>query len=139
MFPVVNVAIGILINSQGEILLSQRPEPKPFAGLWEFLGGKIEEGETASCALRRELQEEVGIGVTEDSLLLLGNLEHTYPEFLFCSWVFRCPVWQGEPQPLEGQKLEWVKSIHLLSYPVLPACKKIFLSFLESAPQKVKK
>ena len=59
--PIVEVAVGILINSEQSILLGQRPEGKPYAGYWEFPGGKIEAGETLLQALQRELQEEINV------------------------------------------------------------------------------
>lgn len=125
--PLINVAVGVLINEVNEILIAQRPKEKMFAGFWEFPGGKIEAQETPSQALLRELHEELGIDVDPDHPLLLGNVEYAYPAFLFRAPVFICTLWKREPQPLEGQRLVWVKLFDLLSYDLLPACEKIIL------------
>ena len=74
--PIVEVAAGILLDTQGRYLLGQRPPGKPYAGYWEIPGGKIELGETVFCALQRELQEELGIQIEQGEELIM--LEHAY-------------------------------------------------------------
>lgn len=127
----VHVSVGVLINDVNEILIAQRPKGKPFPGFWEFPGGKIESQETPCQALLRELHEELGIEIDRDHPLLLGNVEYAYPEFVFQAPVFMCTSWKRQPQPLEGQRLVWVKPFDLLSYNLLPACKKICLLLQE--------
>lgn len=103
----VEVAAGILINEQGDLLLAQRPEGKPWAGWWEFPGGKIEAGETVAQALKRELQEELGIDVTDSVPWIRLRYEYkSGPVNLnFC----KVYGWQGEPRSVENQKLGWKK------------------------------
>jgi 8-oxo-dGTP diphosphatase len=125
--PYIDVAVGILVNKEGEILLAERPSGKSFAGWWEFPGGKIEQLETPLDALARELEEELGIKIKHNSTVLLGNIEYAYPEFFFKAPVFTCTAWENDPQPLEGQKLAWVEPRSLVSYQLLPACKEILL------------
>ncbi|MEQ1790297.1 MAG: 8-oxo-dGTP diphosphatase MutT [Rickettsiales bacterium] len=103
------VVAAVLINSDGKILLAQRPEGKSLAGKWEFAGGKIEDGETPESALVRELKEELGIDVCQEDLENFWFLSHPYPEFDFhlLMPVYICRKWQGTPQPLEHSALCW--------------------------------
>jgi 8-oxo-dGTP diphosphatase len=103
------VVAAVLINSEGKILLAQRPEGKSLAGKWEFAGGKIEDGETPESALVRELKEELGIDVCQEDLENFWFLSHPYPEFDFhlLMPVYICRKWQGTPQPLEHSALCW--------------------------------
>jgi len=103
--PVTEVAAGILLNQDGEYLLGQRPEGKPYAGYWEVPGGKIEAGETVFEALRRELQEELGIHI--DSCEEFMVLEYDYPHAYVRLHVNIIRSWQGEPIGCEGQQLSW--------------------------------
>ena len=107
-----------LIEGDGRVLLSRRPEGKPMAGLWEFPGGKLANGETSQDALIRELQEELGIVVTKDALEPFAFAAHDTPEFHLLMPLFICRAWQGEPSPLEGQSLAWVLPADLASYPM---------------------
>jgi 8-oxo-dGTP diphosphatase len=124
--PQINVAVGVLMNEAREILIARRPDGKPMPGSWEFPGGKIEAQETASQALLREMREELGIRIDLDHTTLLGKVEYAYPEFIFHAPVFLCVHWQEEPQPLEGQRLAWIRLQDFPSYHFLPACEKIF-------------
>ena len=72
--PITEVAAGILLDAEGRYLLGQRPEGKPYAGYWEVPGGKIEAGESVFTALKRELQEELGIDIESSEELVV--LEH---------------------------------------------------------------
>lgn len=103
--PVTEVAAGILLDSTGRYLLGQRPEGKPYAGYWEVPGGKIEAGESVFDALKRELQEELGIDIQESEELLV--LEHDYPHAYVRLHVSIIRQWQGTPQGQEGQALSW--------------------------------
>jgi 8-oxo-dGTP diphosphatase len=115
------VSAVALIDVDGRILLTQRPEGKSMAGLWEFPGGKVEPGETPEVALIRELQEELGINTWASCLAPLTFASHSYPEFHLLMPLFACRKWEGIVQGREGQALKWVRAADLRSYPMPPA------------------
>ncbi len=118
---IVLVSAVALIDIDGRVLLAQRPEGKPMAGLWEFPGGKVEDGETPEAALIRELQEELGIDTHASCLAPLAFASHSYDDFHLLMPLFACRRWQGNVTPLEGQKLAWVRAKDLRNYPMPPA------------------
>jgi 8-oxo-dGTP diphosphatase len=103
--PVTEVAAGILLDKDGRFLLGQRPAGKPYAGYWEVPGGKIEKDESVFEALRRELQEELGIDIQSSEELTV--LEHDYPHAYVRLHVSIIRDWTGIPQGCEGQALSW--------------------------------
>ena len=103
--PVTEVAAGILLDTEGRYLLGQRPEGKPYAGYWEVPGGKIEKGETIFEALKRELQEELGIDIQSSEELTV--LEYDYPHAYVRLHVSVIRDWTGTPQGCENQSLSW--------------------------------
>lgn len=115
------VSAVALIDRDGRVLLAQRPEGKPMAGLWEFPGGKVEAGETPEAALIRELHEELGIDTWASCLAPLTFTSHSYDDFHLLMPVFACRKWQGTPTPREGQALKWVRAGELRNYPMPPA------------------
>ncbi|MGL4308910.1 MAG: 8-oxo-dGTP diphosphatase MutT [Paracoccaceae bacterium] len=115
------VSAVALIDSDGRVLLSQRPEGKSLAGLWEFPGGKVEAGETPEACLIRELNEELGIDTWTSCLAPLTFASHSYPDFHLLMPLFACRRWQGIPSPREGQTLAWVSAANLRDYPMPPA------------------
>ena len=117
----VHVSAVALIDVDGRVLIAQRPEGKSMAGLWEFPGGKIEEGETPEQALIRELHEELGIETWESCLAPLTFASHTYEDFHLLMPLFACRKWKGTPQSREGQALKWVRVNNLGDYPMPPA------------------
>jgi 8-oxo-dGTP diphosphatase len=119
--PVVLVAAVALIDVDGRILLAQRPEGKEMSGLWEFPGGKVEEGETPEVALVRELEEELGIDISESCLTPLTFASHTYENFHLLMPLYLCHVWRGIPASREDQALKWVRLEKLDAYPMPPA------------------
>jgi 8-oxo-dGTP diphosphatase len=119
--PLVHVSAVALIDVDGRVLLAQRPKGKSMAGLWEFPGGKIEAGETPEAALIRELDEELGINTAESCLAPIGFASHSYNEFHLIMLLYACRKWQGQPQPMEGGALEWVRANRLRDYPMPPA------------------
>jgi 8-oxo-dGTP diphosphatase len=118
---VVLVAACALLDADGRVLIAQRPPGRSMAGLWEFPGGKIEPGERPEQTLIRELNEELGIVVTEPCLAPLTFASHAYPEFHLLMPLFVCRRWTGTPKPLEGQALKWVKPNALRDFPMPPA------------------
>lgn len=110
-----------LIDTDGRVLLAQRPEGKSLAGLWEFPGGKVEPGETPEAALIRELYEELGINTWHSCLAPLTFASHSYDDFHLLMPLFACRRWQGMVQPREGQQLAWVRPERLRDYPMPPA------------------
>ncbi len=115
------VSAVALIDVDGRILLTQRPEGKSMAGLWEFPGGKIEPGETPEAALIRELHEELGINTWASCLAPLTFASHSYPDFHLLMPLFACRKWEGIVQGREGQALKWVRAADLRSYSMPPA------------------
>ena len=115
------VAACALIDTDGRVLIAQRPEGRSMAGLWEFPGGKVEQGERPEEALIRELREELGIVMKEACLAPLTFASHTYEDFQLLMPLYVCRRWEGFVTPLEGQQLTWVKPAKLRDYPMPPA------------------
>ncbi|MAU22506.1 MAG: 8-oxo-dGTP diphosphatase MutT [Martelella sp.] len=115
------VAACALIDTDGRILLAQRPEGKSLAGLWEFPGGKVEPGETPEACLIREMEEELGITTKVACLAPLTFASHTYDDFHLLMPLFVCRRYQGIPKGQEGQAIKWVRAKDLRDYPMPPA------------------
>ncbi|WP_425416998.1 8-oxo-dGTP diphosphatase MutT [Oricola indica] len=115
------VAACALLDTDNRVLLSQRPEGKSMAGLWEFPGGKVEAGETPEQTLVRELHEELGIETEPPCLAPLTFASHAYPDFHLLMPLYVCRKYQGIPMPREGQQLKWVRASALRDYPMPPA------------------
>ena len=111
------VAVGILLRGEHEMLLTSRPEGKPYAGYWEFPGGKLEAGETVEQALRRELEEELGVVIGPAEVWKVT--EHDYPHALVRLHWCRVTRWTGEFEMREGQQMQW-QVLPLTVQPVLP-------------------
>ena len=118
---IVLVAAVALVDTDGRVLLAQRPAGKSMAGLWEFPGGKVDAGETPEAALIRELAEELGIDVTASCLAPFTFASHTYPDFHLLMPLYVCRKWSGIPSAREGQRLAWVWPARLADYPMPPA------------------
>ena len=110
-----------LVDPDGRVLVSQRPEGKSLAGLWEFPGGKVEPGEAPETALIRELREELAIIVQADCLAPLTFASHAYPEMHLLMPLFVCRRWEGFVQPCEGQALRWLRARDLRNLEMPPA------------------
>ena len=119
--PIILVVAVALVDVDGRVLIAQRPEGKSMAGLWEFPGGKVEPGETPEHALIRELQEEIGIDVTENCLAPFTFASHRYDDFHLLMPLYVCRVWDGAVVAREGQMLKWVRPLDLKDYPMSPA------------------
>lgn len=123
--PIVEVAVGILIKEHSLVLMGKRPGGKPYAGYWEFPGGKLEANESIIAALKRELLEELGIQITLDEKHCheIMMLEHDYPHAYVRLHVCLVDRWEGEPVGLENQELSWQNIVNqeLTINPLLPA------------------
>ncbi len=117
--PITEVAAAVLTQPDGRVLLAQRPSGKPYAGYWEFPGGKVEPGESLETALARELHEELGIVVTRACRWVTRVFE--YPHAIVRLNFFRVFDWQGEPHPHEGQVFSWQQPDAVEVTPLLPA------------------
>lgn len=115
--PLTEVAVGVLIDAEGRFLLTTRPPGKAYAGYWEFPGGKVEPGESVEDALRRELQEEIGvtIGAVQRWRVLCVDYPHAWVRLHIC----RVTDWQGALQMHEGQHYAW-QTLPVAVSPVLP-------------------
>jgi 8-oxo-dGTP diphosphatase len=116
---VVPVAVAVLVRSDGRVLLAQRLPGTPYAGYWEFPGGKVEPGESTHQALRRELDEELGIEVTRAAPWLTRT--YVYPHAHVELNFFRVFAWRGEPHGRDGQAIAWQTPGAFDVAPLLPA------------------
>jgi len=114
------VAIA-LVDADGRVLVARRPDGKAMAGLWEFPGGKVADGELPEAALVREAAEELGIDITESCLAPLTFASHVYDDFHLLMPLYVCRVWKGTVTPREGQEIKWVRPVRLGDYPMPPA------------------
>ena len=115
--PVTDVAVGVLVLPDGAFLLTSRPDGKVYAGYWEFPGGKLEAGETVEQALRRELQEELGITIGPAELWKVQMVD--YPHALVRLHFCKVRQWEGELQMREAQSFAW-QQLPVQVVPVLP-------------------
>ena len=124
-----HVAAGILRDGAGRILISERLCDGPFNGLWEFPGGKIDDGEAAIDALRRELVEELGVEITAAAPYMA--LHHEYPDRIVDLEFFLVTAWRGEPEGLEGQGLRWLHPSDMDPDTLLPADAPVIAALTE--------
>ena len=119
--PLIRVVAGIVLDSEGRFLLSSRPQGKPYAGYWEFAGGKVEQGESNFEALRREFDEELGIRIlaAKPWLTKIHSYEHARVCLNFL-WV-EAHEWTGSLQAKEGQQWKWQQAGDFTVAPMLPA------------------
>ncbi len=113
----VAVAVGLMLRADGAFLMTSRPQGKPYAGYWEFPGGKLEAGESLQQALAREFAEELGVTVCEAHYW--RSLRMDYPHALVDLQFCRITAWDGEPRGLEGQQLSW-QTLPVNLTPILP-------------------
>jgi len=115
--PVVQVAVGVLVRGDGAFLLTSRPAGKPYAGYWEFPGGKLEAGEDVRAALQRELHEELGVQVLSAHAWQDEMVD--YPHALVHLHFWIVSAWEGELRMLEGQTFSW-QQLPVDLEPILP-------------------
>ncbi|SOD41179.1 Nudix family hydrolase [Nitrosovibrio sp. Nv4] len=116
---IVEVAAGVITRPDGAFLLARRPQGKPYAGYWEFPGGKVNPDEPLLHALRRELLEELGIYVEHAYPWITRTF--TYPHATVHLCFYRVVKWRGDPQPCEDQELSWQFANNTRVEPMLPA------------------
>ena len=119
--PPLLVAAVALVDVDGRVLLAKRPEGKAMSGLWEFPGGKVQDGETPEQAVVRELMEELGVDTRQSCLAPIGFASHAYEAFHLLMPLYVCRTWRGTPVPREGQELAWVRPARLGDYAMPPA------------------
>ena len=128
---VITVVAAVLIDADNRILITQRPEGKAMAGLWEFPGGKIEAGETPEYALCRELREELDIKTAESCLYPLSFLSHAYENFHLLMPVYALRQWDGIPKLKEHADMKWVNPTELYNYDMPEADKPLIPVLIE--------
>ena len=124
-FPTILVAAVALFDTDGRVLIAQRPEGKSMAGLWEFPGGKVERRETPEAALIRELKEELAVDTLESCLAPFTFASHAYDDFHLLMPLYVCRKWEGRVTPMENQQIKWVMPMRLGDYPMPPADKPL--------------
>ncbi len=133
----IHVAVGILFNGAGEILIARRPEASHQGGLWEFPGGKVEKNESVFGALKREFLEEVAINIIDAQSFI--SIEHDYGDKKVLLDVWSSSHFKGEAKGLEGQQIQWVEPEKLkdLSFPAanIPIIEKLLAAATET-PKK---
>jgi mutator protein MutT len=122
------IGVGVVLNTAGEVLIDQRLEQGLLGGMWEFPGGKQEEGETIETCIARELNEELGITVTVGAELI--TVDHAYSHKKLRFVVHLCDWQSGEPQPLASQQVRWVRPDDLKNYAFPAANAKIIAALL---------
>ena len=124
------IGVGVVLNAAGEVLIDQRLEEGLLGGMWEFPGGKQEQGETIETCIARELKEELGIAVTVGAALITVDHAYSHKKLRFvvhlCDWV------SGEPQPLASQQVRWVWPEDLGNYAFPAANARIIEALLGS-------
>ena len=131
MKTVLVVAVA-LFDADGRVLLTQRPEGKSMAGLWEFPGGKIEAGELPEAALAREIREELGVEICERCASPLTFVSHSYEDFHLLMLLYVCRKWEGIPRGLEGQNLTWKFPREMAALPMPPADVPLVTALMDS-------
>lgn len=116
--PVVFVVAAAVLDADGRVLIAQRPEGKKMAGLWEFPGGKVHDGETPEFALMRELKEELDLDTRPCCFSPIAFASHGYDDFHLMMPLYVCRVWKGTVRGKEGQAFKWVRVPELFDYPM---------------------
>ncbi|MCC6920709.1 MAG: 8-oxo-dGTP diphosphatase MutT [Alphaproteobacteria bacterium] len=127
------VAAAALVDGSGRILMAERPAGKELAGLWEFPGGKVEDGERPEDALVRELREELGIEVAPAALEPFAFASHGYERFHLLMPLYVCRAWEGEVKAMEGQRIAWTHIADLPALAVPPADGPLIVALMKGA------
>jgi 8-oxo-dGTP diphosphatase len=119
--PTMTVVAVALADGEGRILLQQRAAGRAMAGLWEFPGGKVEEGETPETALVREIEEELGVALDPADLKPSCFASAAVGDQHMILLLYLCRTWRGEPAPLDAAALRWVTTPEMRGLPMPPA------------------
>lgn len=122
------IAVGMIVDQQNRLLIALRPQNAMLGGLWEFPGGKKENGETIRQTAARELREELGVEV--DVLGHFKTLKHAYSHFKITLHAYWCRIVSGTPEPRSGEKIEWVTLDEIEAYPFPKANKSLIEDLL---------
>ncbi len=125
------VAACALVDPDNRVLIAQRPPGKAMAGLWEFPGGKVEEGETPEACLIRELDEELGVTTWQSCLAPLTFASHAYEDFHLLMPLYVCRKWEGPAVAREHTALKWVRANRLREFPMPEADAPLIPSLTE--------
>ena len=115
------VSAVAMVDSDGRVLLNQRPAGKHLAGMWEFPGGKVEAGETPEAALIREIREELGVKLCDHCFAPVTFVSHAYDDFHLLMMLYIARRWEGTITPMEGQNLCWRRPGDMHTLPMPPA------------------
>lgn len=127
------IAVGLILNQTNELLIALRPNDSMLGGLWEFPGGKKENGETLQETVTRELKEELGVDVEVFSKF--QELKHAYSHFKITLHAFWCRILNGTPQPRSSQEIKWVSLDKIDKYP-FPKANKTLIEGLQNLENK---
>jgi 8-oxo-dGTP diphosphatase len=119
--PLILVVAAALVDAHNRVLIAQRPQHKSLPGLWEFPGGKVEQGERPEAALARELEEELDIVVDPDDFEPFAFVSHAYAEFHLLMPLYLVRRWKGAPVAREHTAFVWALPCELKSYAMPPA------------------
>ena len=129
--PLLLVVACALVDTDNRVLVTSRPQNKSMAGMWEFPGGKLEEGENPEQGLIRELQEELGITTFASCLAPINFASHQYDDFHLLMPLYICRKWEGFPKPNENQSMKWVRPAELLDLEMPPADRPLIHSLID--------
>ncbi len=134
MTKILLVSACALIDVDGRVLITKRPNDKAHGGLWEFPGGKVEANETMEQALIRELKEEIDIDVSANCLAPLNFSTNHYKNLHILLTLYICRRWNGQVRPLEGQSFKWVAAKNLRKYEMPPIDIALIPNLIEILP-----
>lgn len=123
---------AVIRRDDGRYLIARRPAGRAMAGLWEFPGGAVEDGETAEAALARELHEELGVTAVIDAPLTFAWHREASREVLLL--FYRAALGPGEPRGREGQEVRWVTPVELAALPTPPADAELIRRLRDGEP-----
>jgi A/G-specific adenine glycosylase len=123
------IVVAVISNAHGQLLIARRPENVMLGGLWEFPGGKVDDGETNEQALHREIEEELGIRIAIRKELM--QLKHAYSHFKITMHAYICDYIDGTPSPKASTEIRWVEAAKLAEYPFPKANRQLTLALME--------